>query len=97
MVYRDASVPRIEFRDFAPAFAKSRVIGEPGLCDDFASAVEAANQWIHDQQIDVVNIETVLLPDMHARGGTGEGQLFVSTVSGGYWYQFVRIWFRGKR
>ena len=91
MAYRHASIARLQFRDFVPAYAKARAHGEPGLCDDIASAVTAAGQWIHDEQIDVVNVETVVLPDIHRQGGASEGQL---AAGDGLWYQLVRVWFK---
>jgi hypothetical protein len=86
----------IGFRDFVPPR-----ISEPGFLRDaehesFDAAVEAANQWIHAEHIKVINIETVVLPNIFARWeeGSTDSSLGTSGESPSHWYQFVRVWYR---
>jgi hypothetical protein len=58
----------------------------------FEAALAAANAWIQAESVKVVNIETVVLPNIHIQGeqGTGDPELF--TFAGAAWNQFIRVW-----
>lgn len=61
----------------------------------FRDAVEEANAWVVAQGVEVVNIETVVLPNIweEHEQGTEDGSLYTGT-SASYWHQFVRVWYR---
>lgn len=81
----------IGFRDFAPKLNKKPGIWRAGDLDSFESAVAAAGAWIEKSGVRVIQIETVVLPNIHLEDGTTDVELLnrepVRT------YQFVRIWF----
>jgi hypothetical protein len=81
----------IKYRDFAPTSEELGLLGKPAL-SSLDSAVEQANQWITAFDVDVVNIETVVLPNMHDESTTDQAELEHST----YWYQIVRVWHRDE-
>jgi hypothetical protein len=52
----------IAFRDFPPKQLTPHTWPSYGTFGSFEEAVQAANDWIATEHIDVVNVETVLVP-----------------------------------
>jgi hypothetical protein len=81
----------IKYRDFAPTPEELGLLGKPPV-SSFDTAVEQANQWIEAFDVDVLNIETVLLPNVHEDDTTDQAEL----EHGPYWVQIVRVWHRDE-
>lgn len=86
----------IHYRDFVP-----EMISPPGLFtlaehESFDAAVEDANHWIAQNKIRVLNVETVVLPNIwsHFEEGTSDGALGTSGESPSHWHQFIRVWYQ---
>lgn len=63
--------------------------------ETFDAAVAAANQWVTAEAVTVVQVETVVLPNIGAPGEEGSADGSISTVSGwASWHQFVRVWYK---
>jgi hypothetical protein len=79
----------IDQQDFIPRTLSTHWLG--GLkTDTFDSAVEAAGKWIDENGIDVINIETIVLPigsDDVTENPAIEGFPAMSR-------QFIRVWYR---
>lgn len=57
--------------------------------------IAAANEWIREQEVVVINVETVIAPDPSRKGvWSGDGNLPGTSGSGGGGLQFVRVWYR---
>jgi hypothetical protein len=85
----------IQYKDFAPQIAKRGPFGGPAEFESFSDVVSAANQWVENGAIQVINVETVVLPD--SSKGTSEGIYTVTIISGNTTInglQCVRIWYR---
>lgn len=82
----------LKYRDFAPPAEELGLMGRPGYAS-FEKAVESANGWIDALHVDVVSVETVLLPGGPHSTGTDEGELRADGDQGS-WYQIVRVWYR---
>lgn len=86
----------IRFKDFVPKMIAPPQLFRPGEYESFEEALQAANQWIDEDHIQVVNIETVVLPNIWSR--FEEGSTDVALGSSGdmvsHWHQFVRCWYR---
>lgn len=55
--------------------------------------VSTANQWIENSSVQVINIETVVLPN--SSPGTDYAMYITSDgYRANYWYQCVRVWYR---
>ena len=80
------------FKDFAPQIKKKGVFKTD--FQTFEEALAAANTWVTNNQIDVVNIETVVLPEMWREDGTTDTDLTTSGDMMNSWYQFIRIWYK---
>lgn len=87
----------IEFKDFAPAATEHRaLIFSSRTIDTFQSALDEANAWIDRNSIEVLNIETVVLPEMHSEEGTTDTDLTTSGEMMSSWYQFIRVWYKAE-
>jgi hypothetical protein len=85
----------IKYKDFVP-----QEITPPGFFDlgehqSFCHSVEALNQWLAESEVKVINIETVVLPNIWNKWE--EGSRDASLVAGGEtisrWHQFIRCWY----
>jgi len=91
----------LQFRDFLPRLTHQGSTGFLGIgaskpeFDDFESAVEAAGEWLEATGIEPMQIETVVLPNIHevAERGTTDSDLRASGDVSTYWYQFLRVWY----
>ncbi|MCK4998506.1 MAG: hypothetical protein KAS23_03190 [Anaerohalosphaera sp.] len=82
----------ITFEDFAPQITKKGMFSTK--YQSFEAAVAAANEWIEGNGIEIVNIETVVLPRIHQEDGTTDPSLTSMGDMLDTWHQFVRVWYR---
>lgn len=86
----------IAFQDFVPQAQRKRL----GVRTDFErlhEVVSRANRWIEQNQIEVINVETILLTDLPK--GEVENpptQMTAPGTTSFSIYQVVRIWYRQK-
>lgn len=52
----------IKYKDFAPRITERGPFGGPAKYESFPEVVSAVNQWIERTTIQVINVETVVLP-----------------------------------
>ena len=86
----------IHFQDFVPKMLSSPGIFKPGEYESFDAALMAANQWIQASGIDVMHIETVVLPNIWSRWEEGSKDVAIGSSGDmvSHWHQFIRVWFR---
>jgi len=62
------------------------------------AALVAANAWIKESHITIVNVETVVLPNIWSRyeEGTTDVALGTSGEMPSHWHQFVRVWYQSE-
>lgn len=84
----------IQFRDFAPALLKAGWF--TNKYESLRQSVDDANAWIAKGGIDVVNVETVVLPNIWDEGenGTKDVELTTANNTSPTWHQFIRVWYR---
>lgn len=89
----------ISFIDFAPGVTGPPAFLQAMEYERFETAVQAANAWLerNGRAIRLINIETVLLPNVWDSSEQGTGDAELATAEGQYganhWYQIVRIWY----
>ena len=87
----------IRYRDFAPHVIKRGLLHSDEF-ENFDAAVAAANAWIAAETPQIVNVETVVLPNISAdrSEGTIDGRVETeeAMTSINEWYQFVRVWYQ---
>jgi hypothetical protein len=88
----------IQFQDFVP-----KMVAGPGFLklaeyESFEEAIAAANQWIEKKQIQVISLETVVLPNIWNKWeeGTTDASLGTSGESPSHWHQFLRVWYQDE-
>jgi hypothetical protein len=85
----------LQYRDFVPQLTKRPGIFSPGEIQSLASALAAANAWIEQESIQVVNVETVVLPNLwEEESESSDPEMVTSGMQGTHWYQFIRVWYR---
>ena len=83
----------LQFRDFVPQEVKGKW-HEGKKYEDFDAAVAAAGQWLQEEEIAPLEIETVVLPNIKDPTDDGTTDGAIVTVSGwASWHQFLRIWY----
>ena len=86
----------LRYQDFVPKMTKPAAFLSPAEHESFDAALAAANHWIKENEIRVVTVETVVLPNIWSRWE--EGSKDVALGSSGdmvsHWHQFIRVWFR---
>ncbi len=87
----------ISYRDFAPHVIKRGLLHSDAY-ENFDAAVAAANAWIAEAKIDLMSVETVVLPNISAdeSESTSDGRVETeeAMTSINQWYQFLRVWYR---
>jgi hypothetical protein len=87
----------IRYRDFAPQVIKRGLLHSDAY-ETFDAAVAAANAWMSGAAVDLLNVETVVLPNITSdrSDGTADGRVETeeAMTSVNEWYQFLRVWYR---
>jgi len=85
----------IHFRDFVPKMIEAPRLFKPGEYESIEDALKAANRWIDEKRIHVVNVETVVLPNIWSRFEEGPTDVALGTSGEmpSHWHQFIRCWY----
>lgn len=85
----------LQHRDFVPKMTKAAAFLSPAEHESFENALAEANRWIKENEIRVVNVETVVLPNIWSRyeEGSHDPSLGISGDSPSFWHQFIRVWY----
>ncbi len=81
----------VAFKDFAPAKLRSGVFRNE--YEPLGSVVARANAWMQSAQVRVVNIETIVLPNLQADPDTLQSGIRTSGDVGSFWFQIIRVWY----
>ncbi|MBW4577967.1 MAG: hypothetical protein KME42_00130 [Tildeniella nuda ZEHNDER 1965/U140] len=93
----------IKYKDFAPRITERGPFGGPAEYESFSEVVSEVNQWIESSTIQVINVETVVLPDRiegtsdDVYGLTTSNAFHPVMISQGLainCFQCVRVWYR---
>ena len=86
----------INFQDFAPEVLDTGGLFRQPTLEQLSAALAEANHWIASNDIKVVNIETVVLPNIHSPGeqGSTDVHLHTSGEMGSSWHQLIRVWYQ---
>ena len=73
----------IQFQDFEPRIIPETGILQPTQYENLDETLQDLNSWIEENEIQVLNIETVVLPNIHKfdEEGTVDVAVKVSTKS----------------
>jgi hypothetical protein len=86
----------LQFRDFVPKMLAAPKLFKAGDYETLGGALAAANQWIEEDNVRLLNIETVVLPNIWSRyeEGTTDVALGTSGEMPSHWHQFIRVWYQ---
>jgi hypothetical protein len=87
----------LRYHDFVPQLTKPAAFLSPAEYESFDKALVAANLWIKENDLKVVHVETVVLPNIWSRfeDGSRDASLGTSGESPSHWHQFIRVWYEG--
>ena len=84
----------IKYKDFSPSAIDHKVFST--TYESFSEVVAHANEWIRNSGVTVLNVETVVLPNLQQLKDTS--QVFtIMKHSGSYMFQVVRVWYNGDK
>ena len=87
----------IAFKDFVSQQIRKQGFIKPPAWETIAQAVAAANEWIREQELAVINVETVVAPDLYSKNARSHsGRLTSVGGSAPGLSQFVRVWYRAE-
>lgn len=88
----------IGFQDFAPRQIRPAGFLTNAEYENIVEALNAVNDWIQTNGVRVLNVETVVLPNVWRPGetGTGDPSIHTSGESSSTWHQFIRVWYESS-
>lgn len=90
----------VKYKNFLPREVKPAGIFASAHYEALDEVVEEVNAWLEENQVDVINIETVLQPtgEESADDALLKSQTQKEMFGGrtGYWFQFLRVWYRAQ-
>jgi hypothetical protein len=84
---------KIAFKDFTPNFEKAGFFSKTTY-EPLQDCLRRANQWIEMENPKIINVETVVLPNLwdSDEEGSEDPELGTGGESSSSWHQFVRVW-----
>lgn len=84
------------FKDFRPPVAgETKVLFITVRDYEMISEVlPEVNSWISDNNINVINVETLVLPNLDMDEGSHDSSLRTSGEMTTVWFQVIRVWYR---
>lgn len=87
----------IRYRDFTPTRTPGGLLHSDRY-ESFDTAVSAAQAWMDEMKVDVVSLETVVLPNIWSKNEQGTADASMETEQAmtavNEWNQFLRVWYR---
>ena len=84
----------IHYKDFSPSAVEHKVFSTE--YESFSEVVAHANEWIRDSGVTVLNVETVVLPNLQEIKDKSQA-VTIMKHSGSYMFQVVRVWYNGEK
>jgi hypothetical protein len=84
----------LQYKDFSPSAVEHKVFSTE--YESFSEVVALANEWIRDSGVTVLNVETVVLPNLQEAKNTAQ-VMKTTGQSGCYLFQVLRVWHNGDK
>ena len=84
----------IYFTDFTPLITKAGGFFASKEFQSMDDVMKDINEWVDKHNAHVINIETVVLPNMHQEDGSQDAELRTSGEMSAQWNQFFRVWYK---
>ena len=83
----------LTFKDFIPQIQK-RVLGLPTAYESIHEVLTRVNRWLEREQLEVISIETLLLPKLPGEAEESPPARMTGASSSTGTFQVIRVWFR---
>jgi hypothetical protein len=85
----------IGYKDFIPQQTAGPGFFSSAQYESFDAAVRSANAFVSGQSVKVLNVETVVLPNVWdtSEDGTTDPSIRTSGDVSSTWHQFIRVWY----
>lgn len=85
----------LRYLDFVPRQVKAPGLITEGLYENFDAAVKAANGWLAENHVQLLQLETVVMPNLWNdwEEGTKDASISTSGDAPSRWHQFLRVWY----
>ncbi len=84
----------IAFHDFIPRRQGKRLLGMVTDYENLHELVSRVNLWIEQNQVDILNVETVLVTNLPNEAEASPKVQMDSQANAFSTYQIVRVWYR---
>ena len=81
----------VAFKDFFPTALRSGVFSSD--YEPFSAVVNRANKWITTSGVQVLNVETLVLPNVSTEAEAQATNIRTSGEMSSYWRQILRVWY----
>lgn len=81
----------LAFRDFFPIARRRGVLSSE--YESFGAVVTRANEWIACSGVQVLNVETLVLPNVGNEVEAQHTNIRTSGEMSSYWRQMLRVWY----
>lgn len=88
---------KFDSKDFVPEKTKGGMF-KSSKVQKFEEVRDEMNRWLEDHPVEVLNIETIVLPNIHEKEeeGSRDTELLTYGESSSNWYQLIRVWYKQK-
>ena len=83
----------VKYQDFLPQETPRGGMFGGVNYSDLDSCVAAMNVWLEQEAAEIVQIETVTLPNIHSIAEEGSTDTELHSTNHTVWYQFIRLWY----
>jgi len=83
----------IAYEDFIPQQISGPGFFSSAQYESFNEALKAANSFMVGREQKVLNVETVVLPNVWDEEGTTDVSIDTSGKTYSTWHQFIRVWY----
>jgi len=85
----------LKCKDFVPEKKKGGIF-KSGSMQHFDDVLKEMDEWVAAHNLDVLNVETLLLPNIHdeEEEGSQDTELWTGGGTSTQWYQVVRVWYK---
>ncbi|MFT4559657.1 MAG: hypothetical protein ACI92S_005049 [Planctomycetaceae bacterium] len=84
----------IAYEDFIPQQTSGPGFFTSAEYESFDEALKAANSFVVGRELNVLNVETVVLPNVWNEEGTTDASIRTSGDVSATWHQFIRVWYK---
>lgn len=81
----------LKYKDFFPVVLKSGFFSTEH--EALQATVARADQWVAESGVRVINVETVVLPNIESVEDASKIGIRTSGERSSRWYQIVRVWY----